>query len=120
MSSLPKPGPRKRAKKRPSNVASKKRERKARPHGKAENRAAPPTPRGWSLSTLPAVRRRLAAICSDLDRNRFRSALGLNKARTMIYGLSTIAGILKVELELELEREVLARLAALESRMKGV
>lgn len=95
--------------------------RKAGMRGKGKKRTAPhPRDRAWNLGTLPSVRRHLAAICTDLSENRYRSALGVSKARAMIYGLSTVASILKSELELELEREVIARLESLEKRMQGV
>jgi len=95
------------AKKKAPNVARKIR-RTAAGHGKRAKTKGAPTPpvRGWSLSTLPAVRRRLAQIVTDLSRGgRFKSALGLSRARCLIYGLDSIAGILKAEAETRIEEK---------------
>jgi len=58
--------------------------------------------RGWSLNTLPAVRRRLACIITELDADQVDE----KRARALIYGLSTVAGILRDEALLDLERRV--------------
>ena len=95
---------RKPARKKRSNVSSKTRKTAPGTKERAEGGEAPYSPRGWSLSTLPSVRRRLAQVCSELDRGgRFQSELGISRARSLIYGLSTIAGILKAEAELRIE-----------------
>ncbi len=108
-------------KKKALNVRRKKPQRSTQKRDRRKKRPTPsPRDRTWNLSTLPSVRRHLAAICTDLSENRYRSVIGLSRARTMIYGLSTVAGILKAELELELEREVITRLAVLERKMEGV
>ncbi|MGD0727044.1 MAG: hypothetical protein ABSB63_15940 [Spirochaetia bacterium] len=100
----------KKTSKRPSNVAGKKRRTAVRTR-KTSKKSRPPrgehSPRGWSLSTFGAVRRRLAQIISEIDRKR-STELGLSKARTMIYGLSTIAGILRTEQELIMSERILA------------
>ena len=108
-------------KKKALNVRRKKPQRSTQKRDRRKKRPTPSTrDRTWNLSTLPSVRRHLAAICTDLGENRYRSVIGLSRARATIYGLSTVAGILKAELELELEREVITRLAVLERKMEGV
>ena len=76
---------------------------------KAGSKGAPPgpgkrAPRGMSLSSLCAVRREMAAVYTLVKRNQIKEG----KARTSIYALSNIAGILKAERELELEARVIA------------
>lgn len=92
-----------------ANVVTKNRGSKPRARERAKSRDTPAySARGWSLSTLPSVRRRLAQVCSELDRGgRFTTELGISRARSMIYGLSTIAGILKAEAELRIEERIL-------------
>lgn len=102
------------ARKRPADVVKKTRGGKALPQKAAKKKGTPQGERrrGWSLSTLPSVRRRLAQICSDLDRGYFKKELGISMARTQIYALSTIAGILKAEAEIRIEERILALEAA--------
>ena len=52
--------------------------------------------RGWGLSSLQAVRLRLARVLSDIDSGPVDAA-ELARARVLIYGLSIAAQILKDE-----------------------
>ena len=58
--------------------------------------------RGWALNSLPAIRRRLAKVISDMDAD----LVDLAKGRALIYGLSMLAGILKDEMSLALDERI--------------
>lgn len=66
--------------------------------------------RGWGLSSLPACRRRLARLLSDIDDDTVQD---LPKARTLIYGISQVIACLKFEAELE----IVQRIDALETEL---
>ena len=55
--------------------------------------------RGWGLSSLPACRRRLARLLSDIDSGYEQD---LPKARTLIYGLAQIIACHRIEAELSI------------------
>jgi hypothetical protein len=74
----------------------------------ASNAAGGRRRRGWSLGTMGAIRRRLARVISDMDAD----AVDLTKGRALVYGLSTLAGILRDEQALALDE----RVARLEER----
>lgn len=68
------------------------------------------TPRGWNLSTLKAVRKRIGLILRDFHAD---PAADCTRTRTIFYGLQIVADCLKTEKQNEIE----ARLAALEERL---
>lgn len=58
------------------------------------------------MSTTDAVRRRLARVLQSLSEGREMSSSELTRARTLIYGFATIAGILKDSELIDLERRI--------------
>ena len=88
--------------------------------GNAENKGPnekgqgpPPPSRGWSCSSLRALRRRIVKVLQDLEKEEYPSKEALGKYRTLFYGYSTAAGILRDE---QLDG-VLKRLTALEAKV---
>jgi hypothetical protein len=67
--------------------------------------------RGWGLSSLPACRRRLARLLSDIDNGTVDN---LPKARTLIYGIAQVIACLKFEKELE----IIGRIETLENDLE--
>ena len=97
-------GPVKTAKQKQANVKGRKAQFTARKgHAAKKSEVPTPTPRGWSLSTLEAVRRRLAQIATDIS----RGAIADQKARTLTYILNSVAMILRAEAELRIEERIL-------------
>jgi hypothetical protein len=76
-------------------------------------RTPPPSGRGWSCSSLKALRRRIVKALQDLEKEEHPDKDALAKYRVLFYGYATAAGILRDE---QLDGLV-ARLDALESRV---
>lgn len=68
-------------------------------------------PRGEALNSLSSVRRRLAALIRDFEKNKAVDKLLIDRLRALVYAYSALAGIVKdAELD-DLEH----RLTALEA-----
>jgi hypothetical protein len=72
-----------------------------------------PPSRGWSCSSLRALRRRIVKALQDLEKEEHPNKDALAKYRTLFYGYSTAAGILRDE---QLDG-VMKRLTALEAAL---
>ena len=69
-------------------------------------------PRGESLNTLGSVRRRLAALVRDFEKEKTVDKLMIERLRALVYAYGTLASVVK---DSELD-ELVARVEALESR----
>jgi hypothetical protein len=64
---------------------------------KEKGQGPPPPSRGWSCSSLKALRRRIVKALQDLEKAEHPDKDALSKYRTLFYGYSTAAGILRDE-----------------------
>jgi len=77
-----------------------------------DERPSPGRPRGESLNTLGSVRRRLAALVRDFEKQKAVDKLMIERLRALVYAYGTLASVVK---DSELD-DLLARVEALEAQ----